>query len=309
MKSYLFIGGAGFIGSNIIRYFLSRHESLKLYVIEPKDSDLSRLKGLNVTHITGSLDDTELIEKTIIANKCSYVFHLVSTISPSSSYKDYLKELQFVVLPTIRLLDVCNKHNVKLFYFSSGGAIYGENKCEKPFKETDALNPISYYGLSKLIIEASIRLEHNANGLKFNILRPSNPYGIGQRIDGKQGFIANALAKAMNGLPITIWGDGSVVRDYIYIEDLAKCVYDIIERGLDNTTINIGSGKGFSLNDVLRVIEDVIGKKIVVNYTEKRRCDVSSLVLDTSKMNSISSYHLTTLKDGIAKLYNHLLSK
>lgn len=122
----------------------------------------------------------------------------------------------------VSILDLPNSDrprlNIKTYY---GSTIYGVNKKEG-FSESDNTEPISYYGQSKLILEESIMLEGRRQGLNYLILRPSNPYGMGQNTYGKQGLIAACIGHILNGEKITIWGDGSVIRDYIHINDLSN---------------------------------------------------------------------------------------
>ena len=163
------------------------------------------------------------------------------------------QEFENVIFPTVRLAQLCSRLGVQLVYFSSGGTVYGERKTLVPFVETDPKEPISYYGLSKQMIENSILFEHRVSNLDFVILRPSNPYGHGQSINGRQGLIAVALGKVLAGETMTIWGDANQVRDYIYIDDLSKVVVQLLKEDISCRTINIGSGKGYTVKEVLKI--------------------------------------------------------
>jgi UDP-glucose 4-epimerase len=193
---------------------------------------------------------------------------------------------------------------VRLIYFSSGGTIYGAKK-DAFFSERSLLAPISYYGQSKLLIEESIKFENRRSGLNYLILRPSNPYGIGQAIHAKQGLIAASIGNILNNKKITIWGDGSVVRDYIYIDDLIDAIVSIIKSGGDNEIYNIGSGKGYSINEVIDTLTKCIAKKIEVEYVDARSVDVPSVVLDTSKLHTIFKPNYLSLEEGIKTFFLH----
>ena len=186
-------------------------------------------------------------------------------------------------------------------YFSSGGTVYGNRNDVLPFVETDEMNPISYYGWSKQMMENSIQFMHRTVGLDYLILRPSNPYGHGQNLYGKQGLVAVAIGKLLKDETIEVWGDGSAVRDYIYVDDLASIFVKLIEENVHNTTLNIGSGRGYSINDVLAFL------KIV--YKNPRPVDVSSMVLDTSRLKELISYELTPFMDGIKKFYEESIKE
>jgi UDP-glucose 4-epimerase len=171
----------------------------------------------------------------------------------------------------------------KLIYFSSGGTIYGNSNKDR-INEEEKLKPQNYYGFSKLLIEHYIQLQARINNLKYVIARPSNPYGMGQKSHSKQGLIAVALGKIINNEAIDIWGDGSVIRDYLHVSDLSLAILNILNNDKWGEIYNIGSGEGISINNLLHLIEKTIDKKIIINYFESRFIDVHSNVLDISKI-------------------------
>lgn len=310
MKRFLFLGGAGFIGSNIIKAILHcEHCDVQIYVLEPSFANVSRLDGENVHVFRGELSDLDFLMSIIETNKIDSVVHLVATIIPGSSFEDYKREYQQVIFPTIELMDFCARKSIKFVYFSSGGTVYGNRTEMTPFKETDAMAPISYYGWSKQMMENSILYVHRTAGLKYLILRPSNPYGHGQNIHAKQGLIAVALGKIFAGEPITVWGDGSNVRDYIYIDDLAKAVIQLLKKEVCNTTINIGSGQGTSINDIIDVLKSVVSEDVKVDYLPSRSEDVSHMILDNSRLKEYVDVDFTPLQDGIKMFYNEVKSQ
>lgn len=310
MKRFLFLGGAGFIGSNIIKAILHcEHCDVQIYVLEPSFANVSRLDGENVHVFRGELSDLDFLMSIIETNKIDSVVHLVATIIPGSSFEDYKREYQQVIFPTIELMDFCARKSIKFVYFSSGGTVYGNRTEMTPFKETDAMAPISYYGWSKQMMENSILYVHRTAGLKYLILRPSNPYGHGQNIHAKQGLIAVALGKIFAGEPITVWGDGSNVRDYIYIDDLAKAVIQLLNKDVCNTTLNIGSGVGTSINDIVDTLKKVVAEDVKVDYLPSRSVDVSHMILDNSRLKKYVDVDFTLLQDGITMFYNEVKSQ
>ncbi len=249
------------------------------------------------------LSDTELIDSIIKTNGISKVVHLVSTMVPGSTFEHYTDEFEHVIFPTIKLMQLCSKVNIQFVYFSSGGTVYGNRKSLESFEETDPKEPISYYGLSKQMIENSIQFEHRVSNLEYLILRPSNPYGHGQRIFGKQGLIAVSIGKILTGGVINVWGDGTSIRDYIYIDDLVKIVSQIFDSGVKNATINIGSGKGYSVNSIISILKGIVSENVNVIYTTERKADVSNMILNNTLLNSIVDIEFTTLKQGITDFY------
>lgn len=305
MKRILFLGGAGFLGSNIIKTTLQRG-SAKVFVLEPSFANVSRLDGVDVQIYRGELSDIDFVQSIIEANKIDTVVHLVATIIPGSTFEDYKREYQHVIFPTIELMQICAQRHIRFVYFSSGGTVYGNRTDMTPFKETDAMAPISYYGWSKQMMENSILYVHRTTELKYLIVRPSNPYGHGQNIHAKQGLVAVALGKILAGEPITVWGDGSNVRDYIYIDDLCEAVVQLLEKEVCNTTINIGSGQGASINDIINVLKEVVSEEVKVDYQPARSVDVSHMILDTTRLQQYVDLKITPLREGIEAFYRQV---
>ena len=303
MSNILFLGGAGFIGSNLIRTLIGRQDDIKVYVLEPTFANISRLDGMEVQVFRGTLQDIDFVQSIIEANHIDTIVHLVATIIPGSTFEDYKREYQQVIFPTIELMQYCAQKDIKFVYFSSGGTVYGNRTDMTPFKETDQMAPISYYGWSKQMMENSILYVHRTAGLKYLIVRPSNPYGHGQNIHAKQGLIAVALGKIIAGEPIAVWGDGSNVRDYIYIDDLCEVLCQLLEKDVCNTTLNIGSGVGASINDIIQVLRDVVSEEVQVEYQPARKVDVSHMILDTTHLKQYVNVEFTSLVDGVTRFY------
>lgn len=303
MCSILFIGGAGFIGSALIKNIIKRHKDADISVIEPSFANVSRLEGLNVSIFRSELNNFDFIESIIRKRKIDTIVHLVSTLVPGSGYDDYTREIQNVSFPTLKLTQLCSELGIKFVYFSSGGTIYGNRIEPIPFKENDQKEPISYYGLTKLMIENNILFEHRTRGLKYLIIRPSNPYGHGQALNGKQGIIAVALGKILSGESIEIWGDGTSIRDYIYIDDLGRIFCQLLENNVINTEVNIGSGKGYSVNDIIAELEAVVSEPVKVEYKPARSADVSTMILSTDRLSKYVDFKLTSLEEGLRLFY------
>lgn len=303
MSNILFLGGAGFIGSNLIWTLIGRKDDIKVYVLEPSFANISRLDGMEVQVFRGTLQDIDFVQSIIEANHIDTIVHLVATIIPGSTFEDYKREYQQVIFPTIELMQYCAQKDIKFVYFSSGGTVYGNRTDMTPFKETDPMAPISYYGWSKQMMENSILYVHRTAGLKYLIVRPSNPYGHGQNIHAKQGLIAVALGKILAEEPIVVWGDGSNVRDYIYIDDLCKVLCQLLEKDVCNTTLNIGSGVGASINDIIQVLRDVVREEVQVEYQPARKVDVSHMILDTTHLKQYVNVGFTSLVEGVTRFY------
>lgn len=302
-NNVLFIGGAGFIGSALIHTLVQRNSDCSVFVLEPSFANTSRLENIDVKTYRGELSDFDILESIIRKNKIDIIIHLVSTLIPGSGYEDYKKEIQNVLFPTLRLTQLCSELGVRFVYFSSGGTVYGNRQEPIPFVETDERKPISYYGLTKLMIENNILFEHRTQGLQFLIVRPSNPYGHGQALNGKQGIVAVALGKILTGETIEIWGDGSSIRDYIYIDDLACIFSQLLENNVVNTILNIGSGVGYTINQIIDTIKNTVEEDVIVEYKPARSADVSTMILSTKRLKETIDLKLTPLEDGIKNFY------
>jgi len=303
----LFLGGAGFIGSKLIREFC-KHDDYNVFVLDPAEN-ISRIEGLAVKKIyKDKLSDIDAIKKILASDKIDTVVHLISTLIPGSTYADFINDLNNVVFPSIRLMEHCAQVNIKFVFFSSGGSVYGDRKVMRPFVEVDEMAPISYYGWSKQIIENAILFKNRTAKMNYLIVRPSNPYGIGQNLYGKQGLVAVAIGKIMKGLPVEVWGDGSAIRDYIHVDDVARIFFQLIDRNVSNQAMNIGSGIGYSVNDVLAMLKRISNTDFQIEYKNARPMDVSTIVLDTTKMKSYVDVDLIPLADGMKQFYQEVVN-
>lgn len=231
-----------------------------------------------------------------------YVFHFISLTTPGSSMNDPLIDVNANIAGTIGLLDECVKAKVKRVIFSSsGGAIYGNQNKEK-YIEDDNTDPISPYAISKLTIEKYLKYYKLQWGLDYLVLRYSNPYGPGQNVVGSQGIIPIFLNLAKHNQPITIFGDGENVRDYIYIDDLINMTKLIFAQKTKHNVYNIGSGEGRSINEVVFFLEKALGKKIKIKRISARGIDVRRVVLDVERFQEEFEYAFKTkIKKGIKK--------
>jgi UDP-glucose 4-epimerase len=302
MKRILIIGGSGFIGSNLVNKYIKM--GCKVSILDRLDKN-RKIANENVKFYYGNLYDEKLIESILVEENIDHSIHLASKLLPSSDLIEYINEVEFIIKPTIKMLPIFSKYNVKLIYFSSGGAIYGRNKL-KSISENENTEPITYYGMSKLVLEEAIKFENRKSNLSYLIFRPSNPYGMGQDFNKNQGLIGTSINNILNNKKITIWGDGSVVRDYIFIDDLVNIAYKIIDLGENNETFNIGSGVGYSVSEILDILKKVSCSDFEVVNGNARIIDVEHIVLDVKKSLSIYKDRIRTIEEGVGVFYNQL---
>lgn len=234
---------------------------------------------------------------------CDVCYHLVSTTLPQSSNADPVFDIETNVAGTIRMLNHAVRLGVKrVVFISSGGTVYGIPRSV-PIGEDHPTNPICSYGITKLAIEKYLHLYRTLHGLDYTVLRLANPFGERQRIHASQGAVAVFMAKVLRGDPIEIWGDGSVVRDYIYVGDAVAAMVRAATYAGDERVFNIGSGVGVSVNEILDSIELVTGRKARRQYTAGRAFDVPVSVLATDRAKAALKWAPETpFAEGLRRL-------
>lgn len=293
------IGGAGFIGTNLAIHLSQTDE---VTVIDRDDKFFTTLKSLNlpINYKTASFDIHSDFDSQVEGQ--DVVFHLASTVIPGNSNYDIGAEIEANVVVTCHLLDACVRQGVKkVIFISSGGAIYGK-KGICPIQEDMVTYPISSYGVQKLAIEKLLYLYRYQKDLDYRIIRLANPYGPYQRPNGKLGVVTTFVYKALTSGRLEVYGDGSVVRDFIYIEDAMQGILRIVNGENNYRVFNLGSGKGTSVNQVIDAIRKTIRSDLAVDYIAARSTDVPVNYLDISRYESIyGKLDTLTLEDGIRK--------
>ncbi|MBK9622792.1 MAG: NAD-dependent epimerase/dehydratase family protein [Candidatus Obscuribacter sp.] len=303
----LVIGGNGFIGTNLVDHLLASGHQVRVFDRYP-----NRFRGntAGVEYLSGDIGNQGEMEEAV--RGMEWVFHLAYTTLPQTSNDDPLYDIHSNIAGTVQLVTECVKAKVKKFVFiSSGGTVYGVPK-EELIVEDHPTDPICSYGISKLSIEKYLHLFHKLKGLEYVVARISNPYGEFQNPDAKQGAIGVFLGNVARHQPITIWGDGEVVRDYIYIGDTVKALLRAAEYapGEDSPRIfNVGYGEGHTLNEIVEVIREVVGPHVEVHHTGARPVDVPVNVLDIKRASEHLSWRPeVTLKEGVQKSWNWINS-
>ncbi|MBP1920719.1 NAD-dependent epimerase/dehydratase family protein [Youngiibacter multivorans] len=307
MKYTLILGGAGFIGSNLIHEYVKLNRGVISFNREQPDN--GNLDGIRdkVVSITGDLGDSELLRRIFREYEIEEVVHLVSSLLPASPFYDYLKEYDEVTIPTMRLMKIMQENSVrKLIFLSSGGTVYGSYKESGYYNEEDPLRPINYYGLSKCNLEEYIRFEGRKGKIDYLILRASNPFGRFQNLYGKQGLVAVILGKYLSNQEVEIWGDGTVARDYIPIGYLCRSIISLSSMNAWNETFNIGSGVGVSVNEIIKTIEDALDIRLKVRYKEARSIDSDRVVLNIDKLKSFIDVEKIDLGKSILDFYKYI---
>lgn len=314
----LIFGAAGFIGTNMVIRLLKDKNNIVTAVDVNKDylKHLEELRDKGYTNLickeSNFCQDTNFDK--ILAGQ-DIIYHLVSTTVPTTSNKHVADELTANVVTSAAFFEACARNSVnKVIFISSGGTVYGKDvSC--PIKEESITNPISSYGIQKLMIEKLLYLYKYTSNLDYRIVRLANPYGPYQRPNGIQGVVTTFVYNALKNGSATVYGDGSVVRDYIYIDDAIDAIFSVEKYSGVEKIFNIGSGVGTSVNQIIDDIKQVLNIDIDVNYIASRPVDVPVNILDVEKYKREIGKDIfkTKLSDGIKEtasfLKNNYLGK
>lgn len=273
----LVIGGNGFIGSHIVDALLRMGHTVRVFDRHP---EYFRALLPAVDYHYGDFRDRMSLAGALIG--IDAVFHLVSTTFPGTADLDPKADVRENLIGTLELVEtLLGLQITRLLFISSGGTVYGVPE-QVPVPETHPLRPINSYGIVKAAIEQYIESYRRTSGLSPIIIRASNPFGPRQGHTGVQGVVSTFLNRIARGEEIEIWGDGSVVRDFVDVRDLAELCALAGTSGREGT-YNAGSGVGTSLNRLLEVIREVTGKEVQPRYRPARLIDVPVSLLDCTR--------------------------
>lgn len=296
------IGGCGFIGSHIVSALKTAGHNVRVLDLRP---EAFRPPVPEVEYVYASFLHTESLR--LAMSGVDRVIHCASTTVPVTASQSPIRDIEENLVGTVNLLSVMQELRIgRLVFFSSGGTVYGPQTTIR-VSEKDPIRPTSEYGACKAAIEIYIRLHHARHGLSYCILRPSNPYGPRQGNSGTQGVIGTFLNMCAEGGTIKVWGDGSVVRDYIHVADLIG----LSIRAIDSETIgtfNAGSGEGHSVSEILSAVTAASKTSPPVVHLSAMPHDVPRIVLDIAKAKLHFGWEpKVRLEDGLRDTWNWLL--
>lgn len=308
INNILVLGGAGFMGSNLARFFVEQNKNVIVFDREGAAFDNINKISDKIKIYTGDFNEVDDLKKIFNDNEIDLVIHLISVVIPSTPYSESIKEME--INSTAGLINImAEKRTKKIIYFSSGGVIYGKNEREIN-KESDPTCPINFYGQLKLSVENKIKEYTAQKDVDYIIVRPSNVYGTNQNIYGQQGIIPVTLGRLLTDhREIEVWGDGEIVRDFLHVDDLCLAINHLIYSEW-NEVYNIGSGEGTSINKILGLIKKITEINFDITYKDSRGVDVPKNILNISKITNVTKWKKTiNLEDGILKFWEEVKNK
>jgi UDP-glucose 4-epimerase len=302
------LGGLGFMGSHICRELLRQGNRVrvfdKLYTSHELVADIEH----DIEIIEGDMSRSSDVLAAIA--DAETLIHLIHTTRPGSSMEDPAFDISSNVVANASWLMHLNETKVRrILFVSSGGTVYG-NPQTIPIDENHPTNPVCSYGIAKLAIEKYIAMYASMYGLDYCLLRPSNVYGEGQRLNVGQGIIGVLADRALRGENLEIWGTGENLRDYVHIDDMVSALMALLSYRGPHRAFNIASSEGRSVVEIVSLLTDYLKMRPEVIYKPDRGFDVPANVLDSSRLREETGWQpKVDLSEGIARTVDWVRSR
>jgi UDP-glucose 4-epimerase len=295
-------GGGGFIGSHIAEELLEHGYPVKVFARPGAASLLPASLSSSVPLVSGDFMNEADVSRAL--EECELAIHAVSSTIPANSNQAPTFDAETNLLPTLRFLDEARRRGVKrVLFLSSGGTVYGR-AARLPIGEDAPTFPLCSYGIVKLALEKYLHMYADLYGLRHTIVRLANPYGERQSPSRRQGAIAVFLDRLAREQPLEVFGDGSIVRDYVYIRDASRAIRLLIEADESDGVFNIGTGVGTSLADLIEHIRATTGRTVEVKKLPGRKVDVPANVLSFHKLERLTGWKPSCgLAEGIGRTW------
>lgn len=302
-KYILVLGGSGFLGMNVINHYqqeLQEFVEFDLVFIVVGKTQTLQIRS-NCIQVQIDYTNEQELRNLMLSYPIDEVFHFISTSVPATSNANIKYDVVSNLLSTLTLLELMREFDIKkIIYLSSGGTVYGEH-LEMKYQEDYLRTPNNSYGVLKLTIENYIRLYQKLFGVNYLILRVSNPFGMFHH-SNVNGLINIAIRKSMNNEPIQIWGDGTSTKDYIFASDLARIFWQLRELNCYNDVVNIGSGKLYSINDIVGYIKMILPQTTWI-YQDEKIFDTRHSDFTIEKLMSKINIRSTPILEAIESTY------
>lgn len=306
MPAVLITGGAGFIGSHVADRFLA--EGWTVHVVDNLITGKRENVAAGVTfheHDIGSPEAAALV-RTL---QPQALIHLAAQMDVRKSVADPLFDAGTNIIGTLNLLETVRLHSprTRIVFSSTGGALYGEYTTP-PNVETFSKDPESPYAISKLAVELYLAYYGRVHGLDSVVLRFGNVYGPRQDPHGEAGVVAIFCGRILDGKPLTIFGDGSQTRDYVYVGDIADATWRAVTRQipaagqLDARAFNLGTGVGTPVTRLVDILRRVAKRDVAVEHAPRRPGESQESFVAVEKAAKLLGWRPTVpLEDGLAR--------
>lgn len=305
MANIFVTGGTGFLGSHIVELLLQQGHTVT--VLTSSSSIHPNIQHLQdqLTIIRGNFGNRHLLVQKL--KGIDILIHIAWTTVPKTASENPSYDAQSNIIGGIHLLEAAAENHIKkVLFISTGGALYGVPDYT-PIDENHPIRPISAYGISKMAFERYLHFFYQNKGLNYSIFRIANAYGTRQNLTKNQGVIGIWLQKIKQGETIEIWGDGQVIRDYIYVTDVAQAIVQSLDYQGNQHVFNIGAGLGHSLNEILAVCKTVTQTQPNIVYKAGRTFDVPVNILSIKQAEKELEWQpVTSLHKGIQKTWDWL---
>jgi UDP-glucose 4-epimerase len=290
--------GCGFIGSHVTRAFVARGVRTTVLTRRPPGAATrERLSGARL--VIGDAADPDAVRAAV--GDAEQVVWCAGGLLPAESNERKVEDLVTSLPPLLAMLELLvDRGGGSLTLISSGGTVYG-NPTVLPVPEHHVTQPVTSHGVTKATAELYLHLYRELHGLRTVALRCANVYGDGQIPNRSQGIVATALHRTWRGEPVPVFGDGSIVRDYIHVDDVAHVVATVAGRAEVPPVLNVGTGVGTTVRDLLRMVGEVTGRPVRTERREPRRGDVQAVVLDIALLRSLLAFEPIGLSEGLAR--------
>jgi UDP-glucose 4-epimerase len=294
------LGGLGFMGSHICRELLRRGDRVRVFDKLYTSHDLVADIEHDIEIVEGDMSRPSDVLSAIA--DADTLIHLIHTTRPGSSMEDPAFDISSNVVANTKWLMQLKQTEVRrILFVSSGGTVYG-NPQTIPIDEDHSTNPVCSYGIAKLAIEKYIAMYASMFGLDYCLLRPSNVYGEGQRLNVGQGIIGVLADRALRGENLEIWGTGENLRDYLHIDDMVSALMALLNYHGPHRVFNVASSEGRSVVEIVSLLTDYLKMRPEVVYKPDRGFDVPANVLDSSRLRHETGWQpRVDLSAGIAR--------
>ncbi len=286
-ETILITGGAGFIGSNIAKYFVIQNDYNVIIVDNLSTGNLNNIENLNLKFIECDILNKENLEQIFLLNNIDFIIHQAAQSSVDKSLSNPSFNGEENIIGTINLLELSVKYKVKKFIFASSASVYGI-PLYLPIDENHPLNPVSFYGLSKQNAESYIKLFNKLFGLNFIILRYSNVYGEKDFFGENETNVISIFCKnILNNKDVVIYGNGYQTRDFVFVEDIAIANYLSLKNDIKNEIFNVGSGEKTSVIEICEILSKLLKKNINIIYKDCKIGDINHSYFNINKIKRL----------------------